>query len=733
MKQLTQYCRCFVSATGRTALLVACSFAMFAEDLLAEDLTVLKPTGDGVAPGEQLERWLKSEFYKLVDQRTDAFEKMIKSEAAVRSWQAERRAFFRKQIGRFPERNPLDAQVVGRLLGNGYSVEKVILETRPGFHLTANLYLPNTPPPWPAVLVPCGHSHEGKAVGQYQRASILLAKNGMAAMCYDPVGQGERYQMLDLSQQRTAFEDAPHVKVPHPNVRFLCTIEHTMMGIGCTLLGANVAQYRIWDGMRVIDYLQSRPDIMADRIGCAGNSGGGTETAYLMALDERLVAASPGGFLTTYRRLIDGNGPQDGEQNIFAQIAFGMDEADYCIMRAPQPTLICNGMREHTFDIRGTWQLFLEAKRVYSRLRRSEAIDINVPDAPHGFTFQQREAVASWMHRWLLGRDKIIREVETVPDTLTDQELQKYNQGDWTAAQLQCTPSGQVLLLPNERSVFQINADLATSLRMERAERWGKQAEESRQRTIANTLGLDLATIPNRPNLERVATLERDGYTIHKLALRVDERLQLPALGFVPAKPSGAATLYLHDASIGADAQVGGAIETLVRQGEIVLSAELRGIGETETGRDKREWSSGRFGRDNLQIFLAYLIGKSYVGMRTHDVLHWTEALRTWLPNSTDVQGQTLEFELVGIGEAAIPALHAAALRPKSYRSVTLKHMLASWEELVDTPESLNQTVNIVHGALQHYDLLNLVELVGKDKVSLVEPVNGLNQRSLQK
>ena len=131
----------------------------------------------------------------------------------------------------------------------------------------------------------------------------------MAAMCYDPVGQGERYQMLDLTRERTYFEDAPHVPVPHPNVCCLCTDEHTTMGLSCALLGSNVAQYRIWDGMRAIDYLQSRSDIRPDKIGCTGNSGCGTLTAYLMTVDERIVAAAPVCYLTSFRRLIDTSEP----------------------------------------------------------------------------------------------------------------------------------------------------------------------------------------------------------------------------------------------------------------------------------------------------------------------------------------------------------------------------------------------------------------------------------------
>lgn len=686
----------------------------------AEDLAVLKPAADGVVPGKQLELWLKNEFYQQVERRSAAFEKMIKSETACRAWQKERREFFLRQIGGLPERTPLNARVVGTLEGKGYRVEKIIFESRPGFHVMANLYLPASPPPWPAVLVPCGHSHEGKAVGQYQRASILLAKHGMAAMCYDPVGQGERYQMLDLTHQRKVFEDAKHVQVPHPNVRFLCTIEHTMMGLGCALLGGNIAQYRIWDGMRVIDYLQSRKDILADKIGCTGNSGGGTETAYLMALDDRIVAAAPGCYLTTFRRLIDSKGPQDGEQNIFAQIAFGMDEADYCIMRAPKPTLICAGTRDVTFDFRGTWEVLLDAKRFYSRLGYPERMEIAAPDAPHGFTIQLREVVARWMSRWLLGKDKLIREVDALPDMLTDEQLRAFNTPDWTQDQLQCTPKGQTLLMPGERSVFQINASVAASLKKARTAKWCTLSDDDKRKLVRETIGARPPDTLSAPKVETIAKIERDGYAIHKLTLTINERIRLPALAFVPAKRGGSATLYLHGVSMAQDAAPGGPIEAFVKQGHIVLAAELRGIGETETGHGKTEFGKGRFGPDNLEIFTAYLIGKSFVGMRTEDVLSWTRVLKDFAP----ANAKPSELHLVAIGEAAIPALHAAALAPDAFRSVMLRRMIPSWEAVVRATETFDQAVNVVHGALKHYDLPDLVGLAGAAIVSRQEPAD---------
>lgn len=688
----------------------------FVSALHAEDLTVLTPGPDGGKPGQYLEDWLVSEVERCIDRRSEAFEVMIKSASACRKWQEDRRAFFLDCIGGLPERSPLNAQITGTLQGEGYRIENILLETRPGFHLTANLYLPATPGPWPGVLVACGHSHNGKAAGQYQLASRLLARHGIAAICYDPIGQGERYQILDRETKRTHFDDAPHVEAVHPHVKLMCTTEHTMVGLGSALLGENVAQYRIWDGMRVIDYLQSRPDIQPGKIGCTGNSGGGTETAYLMALDDRIVAAAPGCYLTTFRSLLSLKGPQDGEQNLFGQLAFGMDQADYCIMRLPRPTLIAAGTRDVTFDFGGTWDLFRDAKRFASRIGHPDSIDLAAPDAPHGFTLQLREAVTRFMLRHLAGKDVEVREIPELPDAFDDTQLRALTQPDWTDADLLVTKEGQVLLRPGERSVFEINAETAERLKAERASAWTGVDAEGKRRLVREAVGDERN--PDKPTLTVAGELKRGGLAIRKHILEVSPGLPLPGLVFHPPAPNGRVVLYLHGESMKADAAPGGPIARLAEEGCVVHAVELRGIGETETGFRRRAFGAGRFGKDNLEILTAYLVGKSYVGMRTADVEAWVAAL--------GISGA----ELVAVGEATIPALHAAALNPDWFSKVTLRGMIPSWESLVAAPETHDQSVNVVHGVLRHYDLPDLVDLAGADRVKIEDPVDGMGRKA---
>ncbi|NQT41114.1 MAG: acetylxylan esterase, partial [Planctomycetes bacterium] len=272
-------------------MLVVVSILASVSMAAAEDLAVLPEKVDGVAPKEMMHVYLMQRSDAALDRRDAEYEK-IKTSEQITAYQKRMHDFFEQQLGGFPQRTPLEAQVVAREDRDGYRIEKIIYQSQPRHYVTAVLYLPEAEPPYPGVLVPCGHSANGKGYDGYQRVCILLATNGMAALCYDPIDQGERYQLLD--DKGKPVEGG--------------TIAHCLAGVGAILLGRNTATYRVWDGMRGIDYLQSRPEIDPRRIGCTGNSGGGTLTSYLMALDPRIQAAAPGCYLTSFRRLLETKG-----------------------------------------------------------------------------------------------------------------------------------------------------------------------------------------------------------------------------------------------------------------------------------------------------------------------------------------------------------------------------------------------------------------------------------------
>ena len=183
---------------------------------------------------------------------------------------------------------------------------------------------------------------------------------------------------------------------------------------------------------------------------------------------------------------------------------------------------------------------------------------------------------------------------------------------DWTKEQLYCTPEGQVLLMKNERSAFEINVGIERSFRKQRQAAWAKLKPDQRRALVRQTIGSNEDPILKPKVSKGEHAIHRNGYRIEKLILAGNEnQLALPGLLFIPEKISRAPVLYLHGVSMKTDAQPDGPCEQLAKAGHIVLAAELSGIGETETGHDKRDYGRGRFGRDCQEITLAYLIGRS--------------------------------------------------------------------------------------------------------------------------
>ena len=665
---------------------VVCCFAALAVTVsagvaaAADDLTVLTPEALAGPPGEMMTRYLNALGVEALERRAAEVVK-IQTPEQVKARQQKVREFFLEQLGPWPERTPLNAQVVGRQEFDDYRMEKVIFESRPHFHVTGVLYLPKTKPPYPAVLVPCGHAAEAKAYPDYQRVSVLMARCGMAAFCFDPIGQGERFQILDERGKPVLGG----------------TDEHTQVGTGCILLGINAASYFIWDGMRAIDYLTSRDDIDAKRIGCTGQSGGGTQTAYLMALDDRIVSAAPACFITSIRRLWETIGPQDAEQNIHAAVEFGMEHADYLIARAPKPTrVLC--ARKDFFDLAGTRSTVEEAKRIYAILGPGEQVDLVESDYEHSFNPVLRAASAQWMRRWLLGRDEPVTEPEWNP---------------LKPEQLQCTPAGQVLKMAGEKSVFELNVEMQKQLVAMRQAYWEKTSKYRALGQVCKLAGIRLIENLPEPETVQVGSVQRDGYRIEKLAIKPQKGIVLPALVFEPAKRTGDAYLYLHGQGKQADAGAGGPIEKLVKAGHLVLAVDLRGIGETRpagSGKGLDEWFTPLW-RD---IFRAYLLGKSFVGMRAEDTLVCARFLSEY--NAGAVPNRV---HLIAIGESAIPAMHAAAAHPKMFASVTLDRCLATWVDVVNAPLGRDQLVNVVHGGLRTYDLPDLLEALPPEKVTV--------------
>ncbi|QDU97845.1 alpha/beta hydrolase family protein [Lignipirellula cremea] len=658
----------------KTAFALLCGCLLATNSLAADELQVL-PAPHG---SERLITYLKAAAEQAFARRQAAYE-ALKTPEQIAAWQKSRRDFFRQQLGETPEREPVEGHIVGQLQGEQFVVEKVLFDSRPGHTVSALLYLPQSDkfqPPYPAVLVPCGHSANGKAYGGYQHLCMLLARHGMAAFCYDPIGQGERYQFL-LSNGKP---------------RFKSTQEHSLLGVSSILVGRNTATYRVWDGMRAIDYLCQRPDINADRIGCTGSSGGGTLTEYLMALDDRIVCAAPASCVTTFQRRLETIGPGDAEQNIFGQIGFGLDHSDYTLIRAPRPTLLCTGTLDFV-DIRGSWEIFRETKRLYSRMGYPERIDLVEVDAKHGFVKELREATTQWMQRWLRDVDQHVVEPEL--PTFTEE---------------QCSTGAQVMQQYGNRNVLDLNRQRAEELAPERKFLWKAHNRLDTLQQVRRLAGIHPLADLRPAQAEVVGRSERPGYSIEKLLLHATPGLPLPALLFTPKKPPTGKTLYVDGAGMAGAAAPGGPIEKRVLAGEQVLAVDLRGQGEL--GQAKGQW-----GGSYDAIMIAYLLGRPLVGMQAEDLL----TAARYLQQYGEQEPRTIELisiKLVAVGPATPAALHAAALESSFFGKCEFRDGLLSWEGLFDDPAAPGYLASAVHGALAVYDLQDLLHSLGDQAVT---------------
>ena len=687
------FCISFPKFCGGT-LAAALLLTLLPRAIAADDFTVLPPKTEGAPAGAtMMYTYLKGLAFSALDRRDADFEK-LKTVEQQQAWQQGRRETFLAALGGFPERTPLNAKVTGQLTYADYRAEKITFESQPGFVVTATLYLPLTPGPHPSVVHPTGHSEAGKGRDLYQQASILLAKNGIACLCYDPVGQGERRQLL--------AEDGPAL--------YGTTQEHGIMGVGSTLLGTSVARYMIWDGMRAIDYLQSRSDLDPARIGAMGISGGGTMSSYLGALDERVAASAPGCYLTGFRRLLETLGPQDAEQNLFGQITNGLDHGDYVMMRAPRPTLVMAATKDY-FDIVGAWNLFRQSKRFYTRLGYAERVDLIEPDTTHGFPTEMRVGATRWMRRWFLNSNEPITEGD-IP-FLAPEKL-------WS------TPAGQVMRVTGARSLFDLNREWEQRLVAGRRQLWRDPAAGLRE--VRRVTGIRTLKELPAPQVTPGRTLERKGFSIHHVVLEPEPGIRLPALRFEPKGQTGNVepVLYVHGAGKQVDARPDGPIEKLVLAGRTVLAVDVRGLGETgrPIGNDKYSQVIGGASRD---VMLGELVGKSHVTMRAEDILVCARYLM-----SVNAGAKASRVALVANGETGVPALHAAALEPKIFSSVKLERTLVSWADVINTPQALNQKVNTVFGALRVYDLPDLVATLPRATTTISEPLNALGERVAQ-
>src|SRR5262245_28781822 len=286
------------------------------------------------------------------------------------AWKA-RRDEVRRQIlvaaGLWPEfeRPPLKPEIFGKVDGEDYTIERVTLETLPGFYLSGSLYRPKGKPgPFPAIAAPHGHWKEGRYTqakdGNFPTMGISLARLGFVSFHYDMVGYA------DFKQLPHKFDD---------------------LAWGQGLFGLQT-----WNSLRAIDFIAALPDVDPKRIGCTGASGGGTQTFILTAIDDRIACAVPVNMVAA-----EFQGGCSCENAPFLRL--GLNNVEIAAMTAPRPLLLiaCTGdWTKNVPTLEGP-----VVKKAFETLGIGEKFHFVQMKADHNYNQDSREAMYAWMSRWL--------------------------------------------------------------------------------------------------------------------------------------------------------------------------------------------------------------------------------------------------------------------------------------------------------------------------------------------
>jgi dienelactone hydrolase len=600
----------------------------------------------------------------------------IKNRHQAEQYQEYLRDVIKKIFYPLPVKTPLNPEITGILERPGYRIEKLIFESRPGCFVTGNLYLPEKiKQPAPAVLAPCGHSQIGKAEPLYQEFCQRLAKAGLVVLIYDPFNQGERDQYFKLPSKET--------------VRQSCTWAHNMMGKQLELVGEWFGTWRLWDGIRALDYLLSRPEVDKTRIGITGNSGGGTLTTWLWASDNRFTMAAPSCFITTFLANLENELPADCEQYPPGALGYGLEQADFLLAQTPKPILLL-GQKYDYFDCRGLREAYADLKRFYRFFGAAEKVQLFVGTHIHGYYPENQQAMTAFFckHAGLKTPSTDVQVRCEEPKTL------------WATGTGQVVPTGA-------RPIYELIAEIGRQMAR-------KRKRISNQKLIQDLEGL--LHIPARKGIPHYRILRpviKGKNTVAKYAVETETNIKV-ILRKQPVPGDYAWTfnvertihLYLPHVSSQEDISKDTLVKSLMAKG-VLYSLDVRGLGQSLPCEISQFFHP--YGKDYMYHGYSLMLNESYLGRRVYDVLRVIDLL---------VGEGAKEIHLYGRGQGAILAIFSSLLHPR-VKSITLKNCPVSFHSWTQVPLVSWPAANFPFGILKKFDLPDCLRVLGR-KVKVI-------------
>ncbi len=368
---------------------------------------------------------ITNEAFRILDERSEKI-KHLQNKADWENYQKELKGKVFASLDKF-EKTPLNIQVTGKIQRKNFTVEKILFESHPNFFVTGCLYIPEKRQnPAPAIIYCSGHTDIAFRGDVYQPVILNLVEKGFVVFGLDPIGQGERLQYADPETGKSKIGGS--------------TTEHSYAGVQTLLAGTSLSDYFIWDGVRTVDFLVTRKEVDPERIGITGRSGGGTQSAMIAAFDDRIRAAAPECYITTFKRLLQSIGPQDAEQNMYNAIKFGFDHPDYLHLRAPKPTMIITTTHDF-FSQQGARESYAEAQKSFAAFGKPENLLFTEDFGVHQSTKKNREAMYAFFQKHLNN-----------PGDNTDVEVDIFK-----PEELWVTPTGQLQTSNLGETVFSLN------------------------------------------------------------------------------------------------------------------------------------------------------------------------------------------------------------------------------------------------------------------------------------
>jgi len=664
-----------------TALLFAAVVAANAQEAPPANAFRVLPTRSGEHP--EITPYLKYQTemaWREDDDRRKAWEQIHTNADLIRI-QKKLRANLLAMLGGLPnKKTPLNPHITGRIQMSGFHIEKLMFESLPGIYVTALLYVPDGHAKKdPAVLVPSGHSPDGKAY--YQALCQRLVQRGYFVISWYPVGQGERSQFLDAKNHKSRYN--------------LICAEHAVLGNLAYLAGTNLARWEVWDGIRAVDYLLSRPEVDPDRINITGTSGGGFQAALIAELDPRIKVVAPSCYITAlpmrvYNRIFK-DPDSDPEQDLYGMIASGLDHPGLLLLMYPRPVFVAAAVLDF-FPIEGTHKTFREVAQLYSRFGHVDGISMHESYNQHQYSLENLEAAIEFLDRFNGLKQR--HELATVQDL--------------DGKQLLCTRTGQVMLdFENARSIMDAIRDYYLEKKTE-AHAGLRQLYYSSDYPKISSWSVNeyQGTMPGYEEVrwEKMGDSEWNGVTIERYLLRHSHYLEMPLLHIYKRGASHQKVLFWLGSNGKATPENWPELSGFLEAGYDIISFDPRGLGETRMSYKAVSEDDPSLAKESFDeayvnplssvlgdyVYNSLLTGRPYFLQMIEDV--------EIAGRFAKVKSGAHEFVIVGEGDASTLAAATAEILPSLKVSGQSKRTV-SWSQLVDEKRELWPVQDLLPGA----------------------------------